>query len=414
MAEFYPIIAGLIFVLALAALTALLCRVFLPALWGRYRIGRWILIAALAGLTFIIVWGLGATGRHAILARVGAGAAALVLIAFIALIVSVPISGLVNLTAWVHRRLAPTNKGESNKEPDPVRRKLLESALLAAPLAAVTAGTGGFLKSFSPAQIRKIKIEFDRLPQSLSGFKILQISDVHLGYYVTLADFERFLDEALPLEADLVLVTGDLADDLGALSPALRLIEKLAPPNGIYFCLGNHEYYRGVDIFRREIEKTSIKLLVGEGRTIVVGDTTVYLGGADDPRWLRRDNAAFLRNTVNRAMEKAPADSFRILMTHRPEGFDFASSNRVDLTLAGHTHGGQIGFGGQSIFESMGYRYLWGLYDNGRGGKLYTTSGLGHWFPFRLGCPAEAPLIELGRRQYIPKNALGSGVESFE
>ena len=399
MAEFYPIIAGLIFMLALAVLTATLCKISLPRFWAGYRIGRLIIIITLAGVIFIILWGLGATGRFGIPAGAGAGASALVVIAFIALIVSIPISGLANLAIWVYRRLANGRTAKGSTAPDRTRRKLLESALLAAPLAAVTAGTGGFIKSFAPAKIRKVKIEFDGLPQSLVGFRILQISDVHLGYYVTIEDFERFVDEALPLRPDLVLVTGDLADDLGSLKPALALIEKFAPPFGCFFSLGNHEYYRGVDIFRREIGKTSIQLLVNEGRTIAVGDTTVYLGGADDPRRLTRNNTDFFKNTVSRAMAQAPPDSFRILMTHRPEGFDFATGHRIDFTLAGHTHGGQIGFVGHSLFESIvGYRYLWGLYENDGGGKLYTTAGMGHWFPFRLGCPTEAPLIELARR----------------
>ncbi len=399
MTEFYPIIAGLIFMLALAGLTAILCKISLPGFWAKYRIGRLIIIITLAGIIFIILWGLGAAG-YGIPAGIGAAASALVVIAFIALIVSVPLSGLVNLALWVYRRLADGGTAERSAAPDRSRRRLLKSALQAAPLAAVTAGTGGFIKSFAPTKIRKLKIEFDGLPQSLIGFRILQISDVHLGYYVTLEDFERFVAEALPLKPDLVLITGDLADDLGSLKRALALVEEFAPPFGCFFSLGNHEYYRGVDIFRREIGKTSIQLLVNEGRTINVGEAVVYLGGADDPRRLTKDNTAFLKKTVSLAMAQAPAGSFRILMTHRPEGFDFASSHRIDLTLAGHTHGGQIGFAGRSVFESVvGYRYLWGLYENDQGGKLYTSAGMGHWFPFRLGCPAEAPLIELVSRR---------------
>lgn len=69
----------------------------------------------------------------------------------------------------------------------------------------------------------------------------------------------------------------------------------------------------------------------------------------------------------------------------------------MDLTLAGHAHGGQIGFNGHSAFERIWPdQYLWGPYSVGRS-RLYTTSGFGHWFPFRVNCPTEAPLIELAR-----------------
>jgi predicted MPP superfamily phosphohydrolase len=88
---------------------------------------------------------------------------------------------------------------------------------------------------------------------------------------------------------------------------------------------------------------------------------------------------------------------FKILMSHRPDAFDYAASQGINLTLAGHTHGGQIGFMGRSLFDSYwADRYLWGEYRQGRS-ALYTSSGVGHWFPFRLGCPPEAPIIELRR-----------------
>jgi predicted MPP superfamily phosphohydrolase len=83
------------------------------------------------------------------------------------------------------------------------------------------------------------------------------------------------------------------------------------------------------------------------------------------------------------------------LMTHRPDAFPPAAERDIDLMLAGHTHGGQVGFAGRSILESsLPGRYLWGKYLLGQS-QLYTSCGVGHWFPFRLGCPTEAPIIEL-------------------
>ena len=84
-----------------------------------------------------------------------------------------------------------------------------------------------------------------------------------------------------------------------------------------------------------------------------------------------------------------------MLLCHRPEGFVPASACGVHLTLAGHTHGGQIGFNGKSAFEPIWRdKYLWGRYSRGES-HLYTTSGFGHWFPFRLMCPTEVPILEL-------------------
>jgi predicted MPP superfamily phosphohydrolase len=91
---------------------------------------------------------------------------------------------------------------------------------------------------------------------------------------------------------------------------------------------------------------------------------------------------------------RAEPGVFRLLLTHRPDAFDAAADCGFDLVLAGHTHGGQIGFGGRSLLDYPGYPYPWGHYRK-RTSQLNTSAGAGHWVPFRLGCPAEAPVVEL-------------------
>ena len=83
------------------------------------------------------------------------------------------------------------------------------------------------------------------------------------------------------------------------------------------------------------------------------------------------------------------------MMSHRTSGFDYSAAQGNDLTLAGHTHGGQIGFNGRSLLTSLNpERYMRGLYERG-GSKLYVSAGAGHWFPYRLGCPPEIPTYVL-------------------
>ncbi|RKX73418.1 MAG: hypothetical protein DRP60_11930 [Spirochaetes bacterium] len=87
-----------------------------------------------------------------------------------------------------------------------------------------------------------------------------------------------------------------------------------------------------------------------------------------------------------------------LAVTETSSTIDFAAELGVNLTLAGHTHGGQIGVGGRSFFDwVLPYKYLWGHYTKDNGSQLYTSAGIGHWFPFRLGCPAEAPVFVLRR-----------------
>jgi predicted MPP superfamily phosphohydrolase len=103
----------------------------------------------------------------------------------------------------------------------------------------------------------------------------------------------------------------------------------------------------------------------------------------------------FFEAGIAKALVDSPERDFTLLMSHRPDAFPYAAEQGIDLTLAGHTHGGQVGFGGRSLLENaFPNSYLWGKYTLGSS-HLYTSCGVGHWFPFRLGCSTEAPVIVL-------------------
>jgi predicted MPP superfamily phosphohydrolase len=163
--------------------------------------------------------------------------------------------------------------------------------------------------------------------------------------------------------------------------------------------MGNHEYYRGADRVQRIYDRSPVPLLINQGQRIQVGSSALYLSGADDPRQMgwSYDSSRFYRSALESSLGGAASDDFRLMLSHRPGMFDYSAPEKVDLTLAGHTHGGQLGMMGHSAFEMFGDDlYLWGRYQKGDS-QLYTSSGVGHWFPFRLGCPAEAPIITLSR-----------------
>jgi predicted MPP superfamily phosphohydrolase len=236
---------------------------------------------------------------------------------------------------------------------------------------------------------------FRNLPRDLDGFRILHVSDSHLGPYIDLDDVESMLLDAERFNPDLMLISGDIADHLDLLPGAIKLLESLRVPYGAYACMGNHDYYRGPLRVMAQFDKSSIPMLINRGLTVKVGGTDLFIGGADDPRYLGRPIDGFMRATIDKTLTDANSDSFRVMMSHRPTGFDRAAEQGVELTLAGHTHGGQIGFLGKPVFARWGQeKYVRGKYQIGDS-LLYTSSGVGHWFPFRLGCPREAPVIEL-------------------
>lgn len=278
---------------------------------------------------------------------------------------------------------------------DTVGRKVSRRALLSLPTAAAITSASGFAGASSPPRVREIRLRFPNLHPDLRGLRILQVSDVHLGAGRTLEDLRSAL---VGLQVDLIVLTGDLADDPYLVPAALRMIVEKNARYGAFACLGNHEYHNDEAVpFYRE---SDIPLLVGDGRSVRIGGATLFIGGADDPRHMRGSIEQMLVGTVRAAASKCGHADFRLLLCHRPEGFGPAVEHGFDLTLSGHTHGGQIGFLGRSLFEWIDKRTgWWGAYvrssKSGRLARLYTTSGFGDWLHFRIGCPTELPIVVL-------------------
>ena len=308
---------------------------------------------------------------------------------------SLPFSGLIHLVSRLVEWMASRHHETADTVIDVRRRALLKGAAAAVPVAAIAAGFGGVGRAYAGTEVRLLPIAMQNLPPALRGLRILQISDAHLRHYITLDDLEQMLDQASAFAPDLVLVTGDLSDDLTMLPDALRLIDQSQAPLGSYAILGNHEYFRGIAQVRAIFDRSPVPLLVDRHVRLPMGETTICLGGIDDPMTMRNIPADFFSAAIDMTFLDAGHYDFSILMSHRPDAFPDAAARGIDLTLAGHTHGGQIGFGGRSVLEtSFPNSFLWGKYTLGES-HLYTSCGAGHWFPFRLGCPAEAPVIEL-------------------
>lgn len=285
----------------------------------------------------------------------------------------------------------------SRRGPTLTRRELALATARLAPLGgAMVAGTGA-REGQELARLVEVEMAFPNLPPALEGLRILQYSDVHLGYFVDMVEIDALVEQGKRARADLVVLTGDIADDLPSLPRALELFDELGPRLGVYASIGNHEYFRGIRETRRAYDASKVPLLLQQGHTLEVDGARLHLSGADDPRFMGRQNHDFFERTVGVALDGAPSDAFHVLMSHRPEGFLAARKAGVHLTLSGHTHGAQVGVGGRSILEPLlPDKYLWGPYQEDAS-RLYTSSGAGHWFPFRLGCPRELPVIKLVR-----------------
>lgn len=394
----FPIIFSTVLILIAGLIQVILFRALNPAWWRKPWIRRFSWCLPLVGLLGIFFWFLGEYTARDWLGYSGAFVAAMVFILEVSLLLSLPISGLIHGVNHLvdrfrrHRPLPPERVAVSES-----RRLFLKSLAAAAPIVTVASGTGGLLRAFGPVRVDIKPMRYPNLPPDLQGLRVLHLSDTHLRHYVTVRDLETILESVAEHSPDIVCVVGDVSDDLYQLPEALDLISQLRPKYGTYAVLGNHEYFRGIQQVRKIYDASPIPLLVNAGQQVTVGSTPIYVAGIDDPRHMREVDSTFFERSVDNSLTGRTDEAFTILMSHRPNAFDATASRRIPLTLAGHTHGGQIGFLGRSVFEPIWHdQYLWGEYEK-NGSRLYTSAGAGHWFPFRLGCPPEAPILELVR-----------------
>ena len=290
----------------------------------------------------------------------------------------------------------------TDRPADPRRRAFMRVVGASMPAAATVVGPGGTIAAVVRPVLTRLTVRSENVDDGLDGFTILQLTDVHLGAFIHEGQFQAVVDAvtAAGVTPDLVVLTGDIADDFAQLPGALRRLAALKARHGITAIIGNHEIYRGRATAERIYAEEGVRFLCNGGDVVEHNGSRLWLAGADDPARGLDGPAHFLQRTVDRAFRECPDDiACRVLLTHRPRGFEHALPHGVTLALAGHTHGGQVALFGRSLFEAIWPEsFMLGRYvrPGARGpATLYTSAGLGHWMPFRLNCPCEAALVTL-------------------
>ncbi|MBE0645789.1 MAG: metallophosphoesterase [Bacteroidetes bacterium] len=397
MRVYFPILFSMVVIAILSGFEILLLKK-LHRDWWQYRkvrqLSYGIPLAGIAGLT---LWALGVALEFDLIVTIGASLTTGILVLGLALMISLPLSGVFHaIDRFVSFLLRKRSERRGNEPPpDPSRRRLLTTSAAAFPILAIAAGGKGLATAYSEPRMPVIPLHYPDLPAGLEGLRILHITDVHIGLIIGFDEVERMVELSAAQKPDLVLLTGDFSDDADSYLDALRLAGQIPARYGGFASIGNHEYFRGIKAIVRAYEKGPIPLFINSGTNIDIGGTPLYIAGVDDPRSNFGLPAGFFERGIDVAMRDAPSNVFSILMCHRPNGFDAAAQAGIPLTLSGHTHGGQIGFNGRSLlYATNPEKYMWGQYQK-NGSQLYVSSGAGHWFPYRLGCPTEIPLYVL-------------------
>lgn len=245
----------------------------------------------------------------------------------------------------------------------------------------------GMVSALRPVATRRVQVRIADLPAALDGFRILQISDLHLGPLVRWSQVEHIVEAGNALAPDLVAITGDLVDGEadGVRAKAERL-GALHATHGVCFVTGNHEYYSGVARWLGVFRGLGWRVLDNEHVLLEHAGARLAVAGMPDP-------TARAGPDLERALAGIPADATRILLFHRPTGLEAAERAGVRLQLSGHTHAGQY-FPWSLLVQAL-YAHPKGLGRSGRA-WIYTSVGTGFWGPpNRFLVPPELTLITL-------------------
>lgn len=256
----------------------------------------------------------------------------------------------------------------------------------AVPLLALALSAIGFLNARLPARIKRVTIPLPGLPAGLAGFRIVQISDIHVGPTIKARYLQAIVDRVNALDPDVVAITGDLVDgSVAELRAHVAPLAALRARHGVFFVTGNHEYYSGVHGWVQELQRLGIRVLHNEHVVLRHGDAPLVLAGVPDYGGHHFDPAH--RSDPASALAGAPQDAPRVLLAHQPRTAPAAAAAGFDLQLSGHTHGGQ--FLPWTWFVPLQQPFTAGLHQLGRL-LVYVSRGTGYWGPpKRFGAPSE-------------------------
>jgi len=261
-------------------------------------------------------------------------------------------------------------------------------------LAAIAAGTWYYATRVEPGWLRvtSLSLVLPRLHPAFDNYRIIHISDIHLGTWINRQRLATIVDYINHLHGNLIAITGDFVTDIYHNTPIdlTDTLSALDAPDGIFAVLGNHDYWSDVTTIRQILEASGVTELRNSVHTLRRGGGTLHIAGIDN-YW---ENKARLRDVL----AQLPPEGAAILLAHEPDyAVVSAQSGRFDLQLSGHTHGGQfiIPKIGPLTLPMYGRRYPDGLYQTD-GMYIYTNRGIGTARQqFRLNCRPEIAMITL-------------------
>ena len=269
------------------------------------------------------------------------------------------------------------------------RRQFLKGAIA---MGAAGLVADGLLLEPRHVVVERKTIAINGLPDAFDGFRICQITDVHHGPFTGLEFIKKVVEKVNSLNPGLVVLTGDYVDHSSKyIVPAVSALCRLKSSNGVLSVLGNHDHWMDANLTQEVFNRYNVPVITNSHKLIEIKDKAICVAGVGD---LMEDS-----QDLKAAFYGVPADIPRILLSHNPDYAEsMPASERVDLVLAGHTHGGQVRmpFSIAPITMSRyGQKYAGGLVRSASS-QVYVSRGIGVvGLPVRFNCPPEITIITL-------------------
>jgi predicted MPP superfamily phosphohydrolase len=273
---------------------------------------------------------------------------------------------------------------------DPNRRQILTNTLNLGVLGVTGTLFGyGVYGALRKPKIITVEAPIRNLPPEFEGFRIAQISDIHVSHTIKRPFVQEIVDMVNELQPDLVALTGDLVDgSVDQLEKDVAPLADLKAPFGYYFITGNHEYYSGVEQWLKETARLGFTVLINEHRIITKNGKSIILAGVTD-----YTGGQFLKEHVSdphKAISGAPEGLPKILLAHQPVSIYEAAKAGYDYMISGHTHGGQ--YFPYHFLVALSQPYISGMHRSGDT-MVYVNKGTGYWGPqLRIGARSEITL----------------------
>lgn len=277
---------------------------------------------------------------------------------------------------------------------DPSKRIFFTEGVARGLVAGTTlAAFGGLFEAEIGARVTPVEIRLKTLPASFDQFTIAQISDVHLGPLIHEKYLDHVVDQVMALQADAIVITGDLVDGtVEQLQMLTEPLKRLKAKEGVYFCTGNHEYYSGAEAWIAFLQALGIHVFQNSNVILERGGEKLMLAGVHD--WQAWRTIPSHKADPMKAAQSDPSVGCKILLAHNPQSTDENAKAGFHLQLSGHTHAGQ--FYPFVFLAKLSHRYFEGLYPVNDSMQVYVNRGTGYWGPpNRLGKRSEITRITL-------------------